>query len=81
MATIQRRVLTRGARVQEWTDRLTLSCPSSCPVAPVLRRSVTVLAGVRLAWQALGSAVSVSRAQGRRACCQPEEAARTPRAP
>ncbi len=48
METIQLRVLKLGARVQELTDRLTISCPSSCPVAPVLRRSLTLLACVRL---------------------------------
>ena len=49
METIQLRLLKLGARVQEWTDRITISLPSSCPVAPVLRRSLTLLACVRLA--------------------------------
>jgi len=48
METIQVRLLKLGARVQEFTDRITLSLPSSCPVAPVLRRSLTLLACVRL---------------------------------
>jgi hypothetical protein len=49
METIPLRGRKLGARVQELTDRLTLSFPSSCPVAPVLRRSLTLLACVRLA--------------------------------
>src|SRR5499433_3818722 len=53
METIQLRLLKLGARVQELTDRITISLPSSCPVAPVLRRSLTLLACVRLASQAL----------------------------
>ena len=53
METIQLRLLKLGARVQECTDRITISLPSSCPVAPVLRRSLTLLACVRLTWQAL----------------------------
>jgi hypothetical protein len=57
METIPLRLLTLGARVHECTDRLTLALPSSCPVAPVLRRSLTLWACVRLAEQALGSAV------------------------
>src|SRR6266704_3431848 len=48
MATIQLRLLKLGARVQEFTDRIKISLPSSCPVAPVLRRSLTLLACVRL---------------------------------
>jgi Transposase DDE domain group 1 len=48
METIQLRLLKLGARVQECEDRITLSLPSSCPVAPVLRRSLTLLACVRL---------------------------------
>ena len=48
METIQLRLFKLGARVQEFTDRIKISLPSSCPVAPVLRRSLTVLACVRL---------------------------------
>ena len=48
METIQLRVLKLGARVQELTDRIKISLPSSCPVAPLLRRSLTLLACVRL---------------------------------
>ena len=53
METIQLRLLKLGARVQELTDRITISLPSSCPVAPVLRRCLTLLACVRLTSQAL----------------------------
>jgi hypothetical protein len=53
METIQLRLLKVGARVQEFTDRITISCPSSCPVASVLRRSLTLLACVRLTGQVL----------------------------
>jgi hypothetical protein len=42
METIQLRVLTLGARVQELTDRIKISLPSSCPVAPLVRRSLTL---------------------------------------
>lgn len=49
METIQLRLLTLGACVPELTARLTIALPSSCPVAPVLRRRLTLLAGVRLA--------------------------------
>jgi hypothetical protein len=48
METLQLRLLKLGARVHEWTDRIELSLPSSCPVAPVLRRCLTILACVRL---------------------------------
>ena len=48
METIQLRLLKLGARVQECKDRITISLPSSCPVAPVLRRSLTLLACVRV---------------------------------
>ncbi len=48
METIQLRLLKPGARVQEFTERIKISLPSSCPVAPVLRRSLTLLACVRL---------------------------------
>jgi hypothetical protein len=48
METIQLRLLKLGARVQELTDRIKISFPSSCPVAPLLRRSLTLLACVRL---------------------------------
>ena len=49
METIQLHLLKLGARVQECTDWIKISLPSSCPVAPVLRRSLTLLACVRLA--------------------------------
>src|SRR4030095_10677701 len=48
METIQLRLRKLGARVQECEDRITISLPSSCPVAPILRRSLTLLACVRL---------------------------------
>jgi len=48
METIQLRLLKLGARVHECKDRITISLPSSCPVAPVLRRSLTLLACVRV---------------------------------
>jgi Transposase DDE domain group 1 len=48
METLQLRLLKLGARVHEFTDRIKISLPSSCPVAPVLRRSLTLLACVRL---------------------------------
>lgn len=48
METIQLRLLKLGARVHEGKDRITISLPSSCPVAPVLRRSLTLLACVRV---------------------------------
>jgi hypothetical protein len=48
METIQLRLLKLGARIQEFTDRIKISLPSSCPVAPVLRRSLTLLACVHL---------------------------------
>jgi hypothetical protein len=48
METIQLRLLKLGARIREFTDRITISLPSSCPVAPVRRRSLTILACVRL---------------------------------
>lgn len=48
METVQLRLLKLGARVQELTDRIKISLPASCPVAPVLRRSLTLLACVRL---------------------------------
>ena len=53
METLQLRLLKLGARVQEFTDRIKIALPSSCPVAPVLRRSWTLLACVRLTSQAL----------------------------
>ena len=53
METIQLRLLKLGARVQECEDRITISCPSSCPVAPILRRSLTLLACVRLTAESL----------------------------
>ena len=53
MATIQLRLLKLGARVQEFKERITIALPSSCPVAPVLRRCLTLLGYVRLRPQAL----------------------------
>src|SRR5262249_35015875 len=53
METIQLRLLKLGARVHEFTDRIKISLPSSCPVAPVLRHSLTLLACVRLTSQTL----------------------------
>src|SRR3989442_3557549 len=53
METIQLRLLKVVARVQECTHRMTISLPSSCPVAPVLRRSWTLLACVRSTEQVL----------------------------
>ncbi len=46
--TIQLRLLKLGARVKELTGRIRVSLASSCPVAPVLRRSLSLLACVRL---------------------------------
>src|SRR5262247_633205 len=51
--TLQLRLLKLGARVQEFTDRIKIALPSSCPVAPVLRHSLTLLACVRLTSQGL----------------------------
>ena len=48
METLQVRLLKLGARVQECKDRITIALPSSCPIAPVLRRSLTLLACVRV---------------------------------
>ena len=48
METIQLRLLKLGARVHEFTERIKISLPTACPVAPVLRRSLTLLACVRL---------------------------------
>jgi hypothetical protein len=53
MATIQLRFLKLGARVQEVQERIKISLPSSCPVAPVLRHCVTLLRWVRLTSQVL----------------------------
>src|SRR3989454_944835 len=53
MATIQLRLLKLGARLQECKERITIALPSSCPVAPVLRRCLTLLGCVRLTPQAL----------------------------
>jgi hypothetical protein len=50
---MQRHVLKLGARVQELTDRMKISFPSPCPVAPLLRRSLTLLACVSLGEQSL----------------------------
>jgi hypothetical protein len=51
METIQLHVLKLGARVQELTERIKISLPSSCPVAPLVRRSLTLFAWVRLVEQ------------------------------
>jgi hypothetical protein len=48
METIQLRLIKLGARVKELTNRIKISLPSSCPVAPVIKRSLTLLACVRL---------------------------------
>ena len=48
MATIPLRLLKLGARVQECKDRIKISLPSSCPAAPVLRRSLMLLTCMRL---------------------------------
>jgi hypothetical protein len=48
METLQLRLLKLGARIRELRDRIELSLPSSCPVAPVLRRCLALLACVRL---------------------------------
>ena len=53
METIQLRVLKLGARVQEFKDYIKIALPSSCPVAPVVRRCVTLLGWVRLTSPAL----------------------------
>jgi hypothetical protein len=53
METIQGRLLKRGARVQEFEERITISLPASCPVAPVLRHSLNLLACVRSTSQVL----------------------------
>ena len=42
METLQLHVLKLGARVQELTDRIKIALPSSCPVAPLVRRSLTL---------------------------------------
>jgi hypothetical protein len=47
LETIQLHVLKLGARVQELTARSKISLPSSCPVALLVRRSLTLLACVR----------------------------------
>src|SRR5262247_3375446 len=47
METIQLRILKLGARVQECQKRIRISLPSSCPVEPVLRPSLMLLACVR----------------------------------
>jgi len=53
METIQLRLLKLGARVQEFGQRIEMSLPSSYPVAPVVRRTLPLLACVRLTSQAL----------------------------
>ena len=51
METIQLRLLKLGARVQEFQERIQISLPSACPVASLLRRSLTLLACVRVTEQ------------------------------
>jgi hypothetical protein len=46
--TIQLCLLKLGARVKELKGRIKVWLASSCPVAPVLRRSLSLLACVRL---------------------------------
>ena len=46
--TIQLRLLKLAARVKELKTRIKVSLASSCPVAPVLRRSLSLLTCVRL---------------------------------
>ena len=53
METIQWRVGTLGARGHALPDRITRALPSSCPVAPLLRRSLPLGACVRLSERAL----------------------------
>ncbi len=48
MDTIQLRLCTLGARVQACTERIMIALPASCPVAAVLRRSLTLFARLRL---------------------------------
>src|SRR6266851_3951996 len=57
METIQWRIRKLGARVPECQNRLQISFPSSCPVAPVLRHRLTLLACVRVTEQVLCSSV------------------------
>ena len=53
METIHLRLLKLGARVQECQKCIQISLPSSCPVAPVLIRSLALLACVRMIEQVL----------------------------
>jgi hypothetical protein len=53
METIRLRLFKLGARVQEFAERIKIALPVSCPVAPVLRRSLTLLACVRRSEQVL----------------------------
>jgi hypothetical protein len=53
METIQLRLCKLGARVQECTERIKMALPTSGPVAPVVRRGVTLLAWVRRSEQVL----------------------------
>jgi Transposase DDE domain group 1 len=48
METLQLRLCKLGARVPECKEQIQISLPASCPVAPVLRRTLTSLACVRL---------------------------------
>jgi hypothetical protein len=76
METMQLRLLKVGARVQEFTDRIKISLPSSCPVAPVLRRSLTLLACVRVTSQALCARSRAQSAQMQSGRWRPEGADR-----
>ena len=47
METIQLRLFKLEARVQECTERITISLPASCPVAAVLKRTLALFAWLR----------------------------------
>jgi len=69
METIQLRLFKLGARVQEGKDRIKISLPALCPVALVLRRSLTLLACVRPTRQALWAPLRAPMAPVPSACC------------
>jgi len=77
METIQWRLRKLGARVQECKERITIALPSSCPVAPVLRRCLTLLERVRLTSHALWVPWQWQVAQVQSGGCRPAEAAKT----